>query len=97
MANSKIEEMSAWDRVLLARKPSRPTALEYIENIFDDFMEFSGDRNFRDDKSIVTGIATIDKQTFTIIAEQKGRDTKENIERNFGMPNPEAYRSLIDL
>ena len=97
MANSKIEEMSAWDRVLLARKPSRPTALEYIENIFDDFMEFSGDRNFRDDKSIVTGIATIDKQTFTIIAEQKGRDTKENIERNFGMPNPEAYRKSLRL
>ena len=97
MAKNNVEEMSAWDRVLLARKPSRPTALEYIENIFDDFIEFSGDRNFRDDKSIVTGIATIDKQAFTIIAEQKGRDTKENIERNFGMPNPEAYRKSLRL
>ena len=97
MAKSIENKISAWDRVLLARKPSRPTALEYIENIFDDFIEFSGDRNFRDDKSIVAGIATIDKQTFTIIAEQKGRDTKENIERNFGMPNPEAYRKSLRL
>ncbi len=88
---------NAWEKVKLARMPSRPTALEYIENIFDDFIEFSGDRNFRDDKSIVGGIASLEGKAYTIIAEQKGRSTKENIERNFGMPNPEAYRKAVRL
>ena len=87
----------AWEKVKLARMPSRPTALEYIDNIFDEFVEFSGDRSFKDDKSIVGGIGLIGKQAFTIIAEQKGRNTKENLERNFGMPNPEAYRKSLRL
>lgn len=77
------EKISAWDRVKIARMPSRPTALEYIDDIFDDFIEFSGDRKYKDDKSIVGGIALIGKQAYTIIAQQKGRNTKENIERNF--------------
>lgn len=87
--------LTAWDKVEIARNPSRPTALDYINIIFDDFMELHGDRQFKDDKSIVCGLAKIENQNFTIVAEQKGRNTKENIERNFGMPNPESYRKGI--
>ena len=86
---------TAWEIVEIARNPKRNTALDYIENIFDDFIELHGDRNFKDDKAIVCGLARIGKQNFTVIAEQKGRTTKENIERNFGMPNPESYRKAI--
>ena len=86
---------TAWDKVEIARNPKRKTALDYIDEIFDEFIELHGDRNFRDDKAIVCGLARIGKQNFTIIAEQKGRTTKENIERNFGMPNPESYRKAI--
>lgn len=89
------EKISAWERVEIARNTERKTALEYINEIFDEFLELHGDRNFKDDKSIVCGLARIGKQNFTIIAEQKGRNTKENIERNFGMPNPESYRKAI--
>ena len=92
MTNKKV---SAWEKVEIARYSKRSTALDYIENIFDDFMELHGDRNFKDDKSIICGLARIDNQNFTIIAEQKGRTTKENIERNFGMPNPESYRKAV--
>lgn len=87
--------ISAWKKVEIARNPKRKTALEYIENIFDDFIELHGDRHFSDDKAMVCGLAKIGKQNYTIIAEQKGRTTKENIERNFGMPNPESYRKAI--
>ncbi|MGN1269661.1 MAG: acetyl-CoA carboxylase carboxyltransferase subunit alpha [Clostridia bacterium] len=92
MANSKI---SAWEKVEIARNPKRKTALDYIDAIFDEFMELHGDRNFKDDKTICCGLARMGKQNFTVIAEQKGRTTKENIERNFGMPNPESYRKAI--
>lgn len=92
MPNTKL---SAWEKVEIARSPKRKTSLDYIEAIFDDFIELHGDRNFKDDKSIVCGLARIENQNFTIIAEQKGRTTKENIERNFGMPNPESYRKAI--
>ena len=92
MANTRL---SAWERVEIARNPKRKTSLDYIEEIFDDFIELHGDRNSKDDKAIVCGLAKIGKQNFTIIAEQKGRTTKENIERNFGMPNPESYRKAI--
>ena len=90
-----MAKLTAWDRVKTAREPDRPTAIDYIENIFDDFIELHGDRYFRDDKSIVYGLANIENQNYTVIAEQKGRNTKENIERNFGMPNPEAYRKAL--
>ena len=93
MKNKK--EISAWEKVEIARNPKRKTSLEYIEKIFDEFIELHGDRNFKDDKAIICGLAKIDNTTFTIIAEQKGRTTKENIERNFGMPNPESYRKAI--
>ena len=92
MENTKI---SAWEKVEIARDPKRKTSLDYVEEIFDDFIELHGDRNSKDDKAIVCGLAKIGKQNFTIIAEQKGRTTKENIERNFGMPNPESYRKAI--
>ena len=91
----KDKKLSAWERVEIARNPKRKTALDYIDEIFDDFVELHGDRNFKDDKSIVCGLARIGKQNCTIIAQQKGRTTKENIERNFGMPNPESYRKAI--
>ncbi len=71
--------LSAWDQVNLARHANRPTTLEYIERIFEDFMEFHGDRNFKDDTSIVGGIATLEGMPVTVIGHQKGRDTKENI------------------
>lgn len=90
-----MSKLSAWERVEIARDPKRKTALDYIENVFDDFIELHGDRNFKDDKAIICGLARIGAQNFTIIAEQKGRTTKENIERNFGMPNPESYRKGI--
>lgn len=92
MKNTKL---SAWEKVEIARNPKRKTSLDYIEKIFDNFIELHGDRNFKDDKSIVCGLGRIDNQNFTIIGEQKGRTTKENIERNFGMPNPESYRKAI--
>jgi acetyl-CoA carboxylase carboxyl transferase subunit alpha len=90
-----MKKISAWERVEIARSPKRKTALDYIEKIFDEFIELHGDRNFKDDKAIVCGLARIGNQNFTVIAEQKGRTTKENIERNFGMPNPESYRKGI--
>ena len=92
MSNKKI---TAWEKVEIARNPKRKTSLDYINLIFDEFIELHGDRNFKDDKAICCGIARLGNQNFTIIAEQKGRSTKENIERNFGMPNPESYRKAI--
>ena len=88
-------KITAWDRVKIARETDRPTALDYINRIFDDFIELHGDRYFKDDKSIVCGLGNIGNQNYTIVGEQKGRNTKENIERNFGMPNPEAYRKAL--
>ena len=88
---------TAWEKVQIARQTQRPKALDYIEKIFDEFIELHGDRAGKDDKSIVCGLAKIGKQNFTVIAEQKGRTTKENIERNFGMPEPEGYRKALRL
>ena len=89
------ETKNAWSKVEIARNPKRPTSLDYIENIFDSFFELHGDRISSDDKAICCGLGNIGSLNFTIIAEQKGRTTKENIERNFGMPNPESYRKAI--
>lgn len=91
--NSK--KISAWEKVEIARSPKRKTSLDYINAIFDEFIELHGDRNFKDDKATCCGLARIGNQNFTVIAQQKGRTTKENIERNFGMPNPESYRKAI--
>ena len=94
MAKNRV---TAWDRVLTARIANRPKALDYIENVFEDFIEFHGDRVFYDDKSIVGGIAKVGKYVVTVIGEQKGKTTKENMDRNFGMPNPEGYRKALRL
>lgn len=88
---------SAWERVTIARMAERPKSLDYINEIFTDFIELHGDRNFCDDKSIVGGIARLDDIPVTVIGEQKGKKSKENIERNFGMPNPEGYRKALRL
>ena len=95
----KIEKnvLTAWERVEIARNPKRKTALDYINEIFDEFIELHGDRCYGDDKAMVCGLGRIENQNYTIIAEQKGRNTKENIERNFGMPNPESYRKAIRM
>ena len=95
----KIEKnvLTAWERVEIARNPKRKTALDYINEIFDEFIELHGDRCYGDDKAMVCGLGRIGNQNYTIIAEQKGRNTKENIERNFGMPNPESYRKAIRI
>ncbi|NEU04348.1 MULTISPECIES: acetyl-CoA carboxylase carboxyltransferase subunit alpha [Clostridium] len=97
MAKEKYTNMTAWDRVLIARKMERPTALDYINNIFQDFIEFHGDRFYGDDSSIVGGIAKFNNVPVTIIAHQKGKNTKENILRNFGMPKAEGYRKALRL
>ena len=92
-----MSKITAWDRVMLARKMERPKALDYINEIFEDFIELHGDRNFGDDKAIIGGIAILDGKPVTVIGEQKGKKAKENMERNFGMPNPEGYRKALRL
>ncbi|MFA9378813.1 MAG: acetyl-CoA carboxylase carboxyltransferase subunit alpha [Lachnotalea sp.] len=94
---AKQEKKTAWQQVQIARMSDRPTALDYINEIFDEFEEFHGDRLFGDDKAIVGGIGVINGKVVTVIGEQKGRNTKENIERNFGMPSPEGYRKALRL
>ncbi|MGB2868994.1 MAG: acetyl-CoA carboxylase carboxyltransferase subunit alpha [Bacteroidota bacterium] len=89
--------LSRWQRVQLARHPERPYTLDYIHYMIEDFMEFHGDRHFGDDKAIVGGFGRLDKDTVLILGHQKGRDTKSNIYRNFGMPNPEGYRKALRL
>lgn len=90
-------EKSAWDTVLLSRKADRPTALDYITAVFDEFMEFHGDRCFKDDGAIVGGIAMFHGMSVTVIGQQKGKNTKDNIRRNFGMPSPDGYRKALRL
>ena len=90
-------EKSAWDTVLLSRKADRPTALDYINAVFDEFMEFHGDRCFKDDGAIVGGIAMFHGMPVTVIGQQKGKNTKDNIRRNFGMPSPDGYRKALRL
>ncbi len=93
----KTKEMTAWERVQTARDSKRPVSLDYIKGIFDSFMELHGDRAFRDDGAIIGGLALLDGQPITVIGIQKGRNTKENIGRNFGMPSPEGYRKTLRL
>lgn len=88
-------ELTPWQRVLLARHPRRPYALDYIERITTNFVELHGDRVFADDPAIVAGLGRIDELPVAIIGQQKGRDTKEKLRRNFGMPHPEGYRKAL--
>ncbi len=92
-----MAKKEAWDRVVLARQFERPKAGDYIKKIFDEFIEFHGDRSFGDDKAIIGGIAKLGKIPVTVIGEQKGKNAKENIEVNFGMPSPEGYRKALRL
>lgn len=86
-----------WDTVLLSRRSDRPVAADYINAIFDEFIEFHGDRYFKDDGAIVGGIAMYHGMPVTVIGQQKGKNTKENIKRNFGMPSPDGYRKALRL
>ncbi|MGL5151073.1 MAG: acetyl-CoA carboxylase carboxyltransferase subunit alpha [Clostridium sp.] len=97
MSMTMIKTMTPWEKVNTARHKDRPIGKFYIETIFDDFIEFHGDRNFGDDKAIIGGIASLDGVAVTVIAITKGENTKENIERNFGMPKPEGYRKALRL
>lgn len=91
------ENIKPWDRVQIARHPNRPTTLDYISYLFEDFFECHGDRTFADDEAIVGGIAKFKGLPVTVIGHQRGKDTKENIRRNFGMPHPEGYRKSLRL
>lgn len=91
------KDLTPWEKLMIARAMDRPTALDYISEIFDSFMEFHGDRGFRDDPAIVGGIAKLSGKIVTVIGQQKGRNTKENVERNFGMPYPEGYRKALRI
>ncbi|OYV45805.1 MAG: acetyl-CoA carboxylase carboxyl transferase subunit alpha, partial [Verrucomicrobia bacterium 21-51-4] len=90
-------KLSAWDRIQLARHPQRPYSLNYIQSVFEDFQELHGDRAFRDDAAVVGGTAFLDGQPVIVLGQQKGRNTKENIFRNFGYPHPEGYRKALRL
>ncbi len=87
--------MSAYDVVKKARESGRPTGLDFIEELFDDFIEMHGDRRFSDDKAIVSGIASLNSRPVTVIAHQKGKTTNEKVERNFGSAHPEGYRKAL--
>lgn len=105
LLESKVSELTkniyanlgAWEISQVARHPQRPRTLDYINHIFTNFIELHGDRHFADDKSIIGGMAKLGEQSVMIIGHQKGRDTKENLERNFGMPRPEGYRKALRL
>jgi acetyl-CoA carboxylase carboxyl transferase subunit alpha len=89
--------LTRWQKVQLARHPDRPYTLDYINMMMKDFVELHGDRNFRDDKAVVGGLARIEDFSVMVIGQQKGRDTKSNLYRNFGMSNPEGYRKALRL
>nr|WP_279326581.1 acetyl-CoA carboxylase carboxyl transferase subunit alpha [Bacillus kexueae] len=89
--------LTPWNRVQIARHPNRPTTLDYIERLFDHFFEVHGDRFFGDDEAIVGGVAKFQGVPVTVIGHQRGKDTKENLRRNFGMPHPEGYRKALRL
>ena len=89
--------MEPWDRVQVARHQERPTTLDYIKELFEDFIQLHGDRTYGDDAAIVGGIASFESTPITVIGHQRGKDTKENVKRNFGMPHPEGYRKALRL
>lgn len=97
LKESIYKNLTRWQRVQLARHPERPYTLDYIYMMTQNFIELHGDRNFGDDKAIVGGFAKINEHKVMIIGHQKGRDTKSNLYRNFGMPNPEGYRKALRL
>lgn len=92
-----FNNLSRWQKAQVARHINRPFTLDYIKHLFTDFFELHGDRNFGDDHAIVGGLARFDGQPVMVVGHQKGRDTKEKVFRNFGMPNPEGYRKALRL
>ncbi|MBI5647049.1 MAG: acetyl-CoA carboxylase carboxyltransferase subunit alpha [Ignavibacteriae bacterium] len=97
LRRSVYSNLTRWQKVQLARHPDRPYTLDYIGKVFSDFVELHGDRTFGDDKAIVGGFARLDEMSVMVIGHQKGRDTKSNLYRNFGMANPEGYRKAKRL
>jgi acetyl-CoA carboxylase carboxyl transferase subunit alpha len=97
MRQEIYRNLTPFQRVQVARHPRRPYALDYINTVFTDFVELHGDRLYRDDPAIVGGTARLDGRSVVVIGQQKGRDTKENLKRNFGMPHPEGYRKALRL
>jgi len=97
LTRSIFTKLSAWQTSKLARHPMRPYTFDYIERIFTDFQELHGDRTFADDAALIGGLARLDGTPVMIIGHQKGRDTRENIRRNFGMPRPEGYRKALRM
>ncbi|HED35578.1 MAG TPA: acetyl-CoA carboxylase carboxyltransferase subunit alpha [Gammaproteobacteria bacterium] len=97
LTESIFSKLSSWQTSQLARHPQRPHSLDYIERIFTDFEELHGDRAFADDKALIGGLARLEGQPVMVIGHEKGRDTKEKIRRNFGMPRPEGYRKALRL
>lgn len=95
LENDIYGKLKPWDRVQIARHTERPTSLDYIEQLFTNFIEFHGDRLFGDDEAIVAGIAKYKGKSVTIIGQQRGKNTKDNIKRNFGSPHPEGYRKAL--
>jgi acetyl-CoA carboxylase carboxyl transferase subunit alpha len=93
--STAVPSNPSWERVLLARHPKRPHALDYIQRLFTDFSEIAGDRAFADDHAIVSGMAWFDAKPVMVVAQQKGRDTKQKVFRNWGMPRPEGYRKAM--
>ena len=92
-----FSNLSAWDKTLMARHPNRPYTLDYVQIIFDDFIELHGDRRFGDDPAIVTGVARLNGETVMVMGHQKGRDVKERQYRNFGCARPEGYRKAMRI
>ena len=86
-----------WERVQISREKDRPVGQDYLKQLFPDFMEFHGDRTFGDDKAVIGGIARFHGRPVTVIVQSKGKSTKENLERHFGMPSPEGYRKALRL
>ena len=97
LAREVFSKLSPIQKVQLSRHPARPYSLDYIARLFDDFVELHGDRRFKDDPAIVAGLASFHGRSVMVIGHQKGRTTKENVRRNFGMPNPEGYRKALRL
>ena len=105
LIEKKIEEtkrqifsnLSAWDRIKIARHPKRPFALDYLDSVFTGFTELHGDRSFAEDRAMVGGFASLNEHKVVVVGTQKGRDTKENIARNFGSAHPEGYRKALRL
>jgi acetyl-CoA carboxylase carboxyl transferase subunit alpha len=97
LARELFAELTPWQKVQLSRHPQRPYTLDYIERLFEDFVELHGDRSYGDDAAIVGGLARFRGRSVVVVGHQKGRGTKDNVKRNFGMPHPEGYRKAARL